>query len=228
MNGETDAQIIKIKHSKHSQEYKTIHEITTLLENNPGWDMKDLKQYFHENSIDITTITIKKLENVLRNHKKENKKKRILISIRESKEKDGTIFFREYLHYNLNIKGSEKNFMPVIWASPVQISRLRSSEHWYIDATFRIRPDPFKQLIIIMATEPNTLSISPCCYVLSNSKMALSYEKIFRSIKDFVTVHDSIQIKLNSCTLDFKKGLHLALRKVFPSIKVVGCLFHFK
>jgi len=228
MSGETDAHTVKKKYSKDSQEYETLQEITKLLENNPDWDMKDLKQYVHEKSIDVTSIPTKKLENVLRNHKKENKKKGFSLILENQKTKDGTIFLREYLDYNLNIKCSEKDFISVIWASPAQISRLRSSEHWYIDATFRICPDPFKQLIIIIALEPSTLSIHPCCYILSNSKMAISCEKILRSIKDFDTLHNSIQIKLNSRTLNFEKGLHIASGKVFPNIKMVGCLFHFK
>jgi len=230
MNDETNPPSQKLQKlfAQDSQKYQVMSEIKQLLESNPGWDMKTLKQGIHEKSIDISCLSSKNLKNLIFAHKTEYQKNGLALILENHRTKEGTIYLREFLNYNINIKGTEKNLFSIIWASPIQISRLRCAEHWYIDATFRICPEPFKQLIIIIDIEVATLKACPCSFILTNSKIAIHYEKIFRTIKDLVTLHDSIGIKLESCTINFERGLHLAIEKIFLNVRMIGCLFHFK
>ena len=71
----------------------------------------------------------------------------------------------------------------MVWTSPSQIARLNTSEHWYIDSTFRVCPKPDSQLLIIMSRDAVFNTTSPGCYVLTNSKI-LFHTSFALRIKD--------------------------------------------
>ena len=66
------------------------------------------------------------------------------------------VFFREYYNYFLNNNCNKVEVEYFIWASPSQIPRMRSAEHWYIDSTFNVCSDSFQHLTIIMAGDSIT------------------------------------------------------------------------
>ena len=228
VSGITDKILIKLQYQKHTDENDALKKIQALLEENPSWDMTDLKSNIHKLGIDISSISTTKIDSKLREHKRMNRQKGFNAVLESPKTKSGATYLRECCQSNINVLGSEAAIKYIIWASPAQLLRLRSSEHWYIDGTFRICPDSFTQLLIIMCRDPVTNTPSPDCYILVNSKTTNSYTKVFRGLEALLTCYNKVELKLKSATADFEQGLHLGLLNVFPKIRLIGCLFHFK
>ena len=105
-------------------------------------------------------------------HRKEHRRNTTEAIMASQRSKAGDVFLREHCQYNTNIQGVGKIFIYAIWASLSQLSRLRSSCHWYIDETFRICPVPFNQFLIIIRRHGISNTPSPCCYILTSSKTA--------------------------------------------------------
>jgi len=149
ISGITELCQIKTQFMQQTTENEILTKIGKLLEENPTWDLLDLKANASKHNIDLVHIAQAKLNANLREHKRRFGYKGFNAVLENKKTKLGTIMFREYCEYNINVMGTEVTNKYVIWASPAQISRLRVSEHWYLDGTFRICPDTFTQLIII-------------------------------------------------------------------------------
>ena len=58
--------------------------------------------------------------------------------------------------------------------------------------------------------------------------MEILYDKVLSSVKNIITSSNNIAINLKSVTLDFEAGLNKAFEKIFPNIKIIGCLYHYK
>ena len=228
VSGITDKVLIKLQYQKHTDENEVLKRIQMLLEENPSWDMADLKVNAYKLEIDITKISTAKLKSKIRQHKRANRHKGFNAVLENPKTRSGSVLLRECCQTNVNVLGSEMTFRYIIWASPTQLCRLRSTEHWYIDGTFRICPNPFNQLLIIMCKDPMTNTASPDCFMLINSKTGNSYRKVFDSFRALLTCYDKVQLKLKSATVDFEQGLHLGFNQAFHGVRLIGCLFHFK
>jgi len=68
----------------------------------------------------------------------------------------------------------------------------------------------------------------PLAYILLSTKDEECYELALRAFKELLTNHGTRKINLEGVTLDFELGLINAVKKIFPSIKIIGCLFHLK
>ena len=79
-----------------------------------------------------------------------------------------------------------------------------------------------------MSRDAITNTASPGCYILTNSKRAISYNKIFESVKNLLSCRGQTDLKLKSATGDFERGLHKGFQQSFPGVDLVGCLFQFK
>ena len=64
-------------------------------------------------------------------------------------------------------------------------------------------------------------------FVTMNSKMQVAYEKVFKEIKEIITVNATLPILLQTYTIDYELALENALKLVFPSQKRIGCFFHY-
>lgn len=58
-----------------------------------------------------------------------------------------------------------------------------------------------------------------------NRKTQELYERIFISIKYYLTSNNNKWIKIKTATIDFEKDLQNGFNIVFPQVKIIGCLF---
>ena len=113
----------------------------------------------------------------------------------------------------------------MLFRSDFQINRLRLLPHCYIDGTFVVVPIGFNRLINIAIRDPNTGQIRPAVWGLVNAEI---YYMFFKMLSDVVTNFGEFEWKLQYITLDFEAGLINAVQKVFPEVRLIGCLFHLK
>ena len=228
VSGVTEKSDIMLQYNQHKEESEAVVKLTQLLDENPGCSLLELKAIAYKKNIDLTKISTRKLQNLARRYKSANHLAGIHDILQTPKAKTLSVFLRECSEYTLNSRGVENTYKYAIWASSSQIGRLRTSEHWYVDGTFRICPKPYYQLIVLMSRDAISNTASPGCYILTNSKTATSYDKIFQSLKNILTGHSELTLKLKSATVDFERGLHKGFQSNFSDVDLVGCLFHFK
>ena len=228
VSGITEKSDIMSQYNQHKEESEAIVKLNQLLDENPGCSLIELKAIAYKQNIDLTKISTRKLQNIARRYKSANHLVGTQAILQTPKTKTLSVFLRECSEYTLNSRGIESTYKYAIWASSSQIGRLRTSEHWYVDGTFRICPKPYYQLIVIMSRDAISNTASPGCYILTNSKTAISYDKIFQSLKNILTSHGELTLKLKSATVDFERGLHKGFQRNFSDVDLVGCLFHFK
>jgi hypothetical protein len=114
-----------------------------------------------------------------------------------------------------------------IWASDFQLNRLKHSKHAYIDGTFCTVPNGYKQLIVIFIRDPNTGFAKLAVFCTINSKDQDVYELLMTNLRTIVQEQFG-EWKLDFATVDFEDALVNGVKKAFPDITIVGCLFHFK
>ncbi len=110
------------------------------------------------------------------------------------------------------------------WASTEGINLLKQSDHIFIDCTFKSVPKPSKQLLIIMGHHRYTHVYFPGIFVMMDSKNEEAYELVLFIVKLWMGA-DFLPEKITS---DFEIGLINAISKVFPSVEIIGCYFHYK
>ena len=67
-------------------------------------------------------------------------------------------------------------------------------------------------------------------FALINNKSQNGYIKLFQSIKNIITIEKTKDLNFKSITkdfADFELSLINVLEKVFPSVRKVGCFYHF-
>jgi len=92
------------------------------------------------------------------------------------------------LAMNSTVYYKNKNFTMKIfmWCSDYFVSRMRNSEHFYIDGTFDCVPNEYTQLITIMILDCITNLRVPACFVLVNTKIYQSYKAIFQKLREIL------------------------------------------
>ncbi|KAG2785962.1 hypothetical protein PC129_g13229 [Phytophthora cactorum] len=94
----------------------------------------------------------------------------------------------------------------------------------FIDCTFKVFPQPFSQLAIVMGYDPAYDFYLPIFYVLLPDKLQDAYWHLL----DNVIMQCDLQVNPRYVTFDFEMGLLNAVRQLFIGVSVVGCLFHWK
>jgi len=110
--------------------------------------------------------------------------------------------------------------------SNFNIKRIRYSNHYYLDRTY-IATKEFYQLLILMYYDKNSNSKIPASYILIISKFENNYIIVLNSLRNIITSKNSIKLNNITITLDFEEGLIQVVNKVFPELRIVGCLFHY-
>ena len=103
---------------------------------------------------------------------------------------------------------------------------MQHSSHYYIDGTFITTKD-YYQLIVVMYYDIISLKKIPGAYILINNKYQSGYTKTLLEFKRILTIENTYKIDLKSITIDFEISLWNSLNIVFPTIKLIGCYFHF-
>ena len=108
----------------------------------------------------------------------------------------------------------------LIFSTTKNLEVLAEASSWFIDATFKVVPDIFYQMLTVHGKLPTGWTI-PLVFALMPNKLHSSYLTVFNELKQ-------LQPNLNPDTvmMDFEQGLQLAITTAFPSYYVRGCLFH--
>ena len=102
-------------------------------------------------------------------------------------------------------------------SGPLQL--LVSSNHWFMDGTFKIVPQLFFQLYTVHVLHNG--GTVPCVYALLPRKEEATYEHLFREIKSLAP-----QAAPSSIMLDFEKAAINAAGRIFTGAEIKCCFFH--
>ena len=96
----------------------------------------------------------------------------------------GEQFLKKYTYQYIETEGNKERKLieSIIWGDDYNISSLRESKNWLIDATFHI-PRDFYQLLIIYYKDIISKEKLPALYILMNNKIYENYISVFESIK---------------------------------------------
>ena len=97
---------------------------------------------------------------------------------------------------------------------------LQRSKRWYIDGTFRIAPQLFSQVLVLLAEEHG--GVHPVIYGLLPNKTAMTYRR-------FLDMILGLRANLNpdSISCDYEIALFNTVSAVFPNAEIFGCFFPF-
>ena len=94
----------------------------------------------------------------------------------------------------------------------------------FIDCTFSCVPKGFEQCLIVMVYDRSTSLYVPIFYVLLQSKLENAY---FHALQLCISSADW-QFTAKTITCDFEQVVLNAVEANFPSVPVIGCVFHWK
>ena len=107
----------------------------------------------------------------------------------------------------------------LIFATNEAIEDLKQCKNWAGDGTFKICPNIFFQLYVLHI-QIHQFS-APRLFALLPDKAQMTYERLFRKIKDLVN-NEAPQTIL----MDFEKAAHNTFLNTFPEVDLSCCLFH--
>ena len=184
------------------------------------WMQSSMEPYLHLQDIQI--------QNLVYNHRKEMMITQENYARTHNKNNENLPFLRANILLNVKKGNTDVEYKIWIWSSEFQLGKLRLTDHIFIDGTFGIVPSGYKQLLNIAIIDKTTGDIIPVCWILSNSKDYQCYKYCLGNFKELVTRSGHLKWSLKYATSDFEAGLMKSLAKVFPEVRLIGCLFHFK
>ena len=98
---------------------------------------------------------------------------------------------------------------------------LQTANVWMMDATFKVVPTLFFQLLVIHAVYNG--HVFPCLYVLMPRKDEDTYARVFGYIRD-ITIGNNYSPA--TCIMDLELAMHRAFRTIWPETQLQGCFFH--
>ena len=112
----------------------------------------------------------------------------------------------------------------LIFGSERQLEVLSKMKTWYIDATFKLCPHPFTQLLTVNAFVKNDDHVKqvPLVFALMSGRKKRDYKAVLESVLAILENRP----RVTKITLDFEKAIWNALRQVLPNVKLMGCSFH--
>ena len=110
-----------------------------------------------------------------------------------------------------------------MFASEWSMKFLGSCSQWHSDGTFKCRPLLFAQIYILFGFDNMMI---PCVYCLTTKKDEQVYIKILRHLLS-TGQEQGITLDPRRLTCDFELATINAFRRVFPSIHIAGCFFHY-
>jgi len=141
---------------------------------------------------------------------------------------EGLPFLRANLTLKIKKGNTDREYRIWIWSSEFQLSRLRLTNHFFIDGTFGIVPTGYSQLVNIAIIDKSTEDVIPICWILTTSKDYQCYKYVLYHFRELVTRSNRIKWSLDYVTVDFEEGLMKAITDNFPETRIIGCLFHLK
>lgn len=131
-----------------------------------------------------------------------------------------------YNNFLLADYSNKTNNTRIIVFSSVEARQITcESKEFYGDGTFRSCPSPFVQLYTIHVDTGSTINhtnITPVIYALMTNKTMQSYLILFQMIKSQLPDWNPTKFKL-----DYEKAAMNAIIKVFPTVIIKGCYYHY-
>ena len=119
----------------------------------------------------------------------------------------------------------ENNVGIAVFTTKKLLKALHKADCLYVDGTFRTAPKPYQQFFT-MHGKLNGFVV-PLVFVLMTGKSSYQYRRVFQHVKQqvlHVTGHPLAPCKI---VCDFEKSLHIAVQFEFPTVRLLGCHFHF-
>ena len=136
-------------------------------------------------------------------------------------------YMREIIYYESLENNNKGKNIAIIFTSDFMLNRIAASKHLHIDATF-IHPPEFMQILVILYIDIINNIIAPGAFIIMNKKTQDLYERVFKSIKYYITSNNIKALNIKTIALDYEIAMQNEIRNIFPEIKIVGCLFLFK
>ena len=117
-----------------------------------------------------------------------------------------------------------RKYRHLLFASKKQLKLLKKAHTWYVDGTFKIIREPFKQLfsIHVFVKEGDCMKQVSVAFVFMSRRSKKDYKAVFKALLDLVPT-----CEVKTMVADFEAASWNAIREVIPNIEVKGCLFHF-
>lgn len=150
---------------------------------------------------------------------------RSMVDLEKILEDDNTIGYSMYgrIRQSRFYQGSVDG--QLVFANLELLGELPANFDIYIDATFGVTPFHARQLLVILCDLRGRPR--PIIYAIMNGQATENYSVIFEFIRDGIISFDGLLRTPNCATTDFEQAIRLALDKVWPNIRKVGCYFHF-
>ncbi|KAE9525802.1 hypothetical protein AGLY_014028 [Aphis glycines] len=97
--------------------------------------------------------------------------------------------------------------------------KLPENYHCYVDGTFKVAPNLFSQVYIILCKYLD--GVHPLIYAFLLDKKNQTYERLFK-----VLIELKPGLKPKSIACDFEQAAIKAIKNNFPEVQIHGCLFH--
>ena len=122
--------------------------------------------------------------------------------------------------FSISVRGQRH----LIFATASQLAQLKKAKSWYIDGTFKLCRKPFSQLVSINAfvMSDDHFKQVPLLYVMMSGRSKRDYREVFLSVINLLDSHPAVE----RITIDFEAALWSVLRRAFPTVKILGCAFH--
>lgn len=112
----------------------------------------------------------------------------------------------------------------LMFCTPEARQMLYTVKEFFVDATFKACPQPFKELVSIhgdIGSSTETTRVVPFIFALLSSKKQSAYETMYDIIKSCFP-----QFQPATLHCDFEIAHINALLLMFPGINIVGCYYH--
>jgi len=114
----------------------------------------------------------------------------------------------------------------VILANKTMLKQLSISPQWFIDATFKVAPKGYYQLLNFIIYIPHLKLFYPACFAFMTTKTQELYYVVFESVKMIASLN-SFSLNPETIMCDFERRMRNSIAKAFGGAKLVGCYFHF-
>ena len=243
-NSKIDATLIGI-HENHPQE-QSIEENLDKIKNEK--EMKDLAKAlikknlelplsFHIKNLDTNKLKFSnvKIKNMLQTLREENfpKDKEYLQSIElirldigDSEEMKNIIFCpAKEVYFNPQKNKFERL---VFFTTFFQLKIMAECEEIFIDATFKMAPKNFYQILNVWGYAAAKNLYLPLMHILMTAKNKISYTHAFLKVKELFSDYNIVFDFSNKIiTTDYEKSLRSAINEIFKPKFLQGCFFHY-
>ena len=107
----------------------------------------------------------------------------------------------------------------LLFSDTKSVDLISGKKNMHVDATFKVVPRQFYQLLVIYGVKSET--VLPSIYVLMTIKSRALYEAVFNFVKTLTSAEPP------TIVIDFEVALRHSLQKIFKEARIQGCLFHF-